>query len=192
MECKFLNGFLVILFPDAVFKKSVSAKTALPALGSLLLFSAFLVGAGLMSMKKFIHPLVDVSLPLAAAEIFGLWALFVLLVAAVSWFLNGVYAGTIRIKGRPLDTDFVGNFLCRAYVVPWWVALGFFYFVFVDRHETTAGILVFVLSSVRLLDIEARLVKVVYKLRLIQGYAVVCVEVLLIAAGMIIGSLWFR
>ncbi|MDD5747124.1 MAG: hypothetical protein PHO30_07680 [Candidatus Omnitrophica bacterium] len=192
MGYDFFNGFLAVLFPDSVFKKSVNAKTAFSAVGSLSLSSVFLVGVGLFGLKTFVHPNVEVTFLRAVAVIFGLWVMLIFLTAAMSWFLNSVYAGTIRIKGKPLDTDFFGNFLCRSYVIPWWVGLGFFYIAFLDRHESTAGILVFVLGGIRLLDIEARLVKVVYKLRLIQGYAVVFVEVLFIAAGMIVGSLLFR
>ena len=187
MDSKFFNGILVLLFPDRVFKKAVKDEDALKPLTSLLFFAFIFSTLGIYVLKKFTYFKLSISAVQVFLVIFSVFFIFVLVTAALGGFLNWVYCAAIRIKSKKIKSDFLGSFCTHAYTVPLWMFLFFLHIVLERAQGNVVLIIVSAAAIIRLLDIEARLVKAVYKLRLMQGYLLVCLQTLLLFLGIFLG-----
>ncbi|MBU4304112.1 MAG: hypothetical protein KJ893_00575 [Candidatus Omnitrophica bacterium] len=187
MKTKFLDSFLILFFPDGVLKKTISAVSPGNVFVSVFIFTACATSVLIFAVKKYAMPMLEI---LPAAELLLIVAVYIMntiVAAALSGFLNWIYSSAVKIKGRLLVSNFLYNFLCRSYLVPIWAAGFFTYLFFADAGDNPAVTGVLICLAIRLLDIEARLVKRVYELRLIQGYLIVFIELLLLLSGFGIG-----
>ena len=187
MDSKFFNGFLVLLFPDSIFKQAVKDEEAIKPLTSLLLFAFIFSTLGIYVLKEFTYFKFSISTAQVFLVILCVFFIFILLTAALSGLFNWAYSTTIRIKGKKIRADFLGSFCAHAYSVPLWIFLVFLHIVLEKSQENIVLIIVSVAVILRLLDIEARLLKAVYKMRLMQGYLVVCLQTMLLLLGSSLG-----
>ncbi|MCK4994084.1 MAG: hypothetical protein KAS13_03450 [Candidatus Omnitrophica bacterium] len=187
MDSKFFNGILVLLFPDSIFKKAVKDEDALKPLTSLL-FSAFIFSAlGIYVLKKFTYFKLNISALQVFLGIFFVFFVFILVTAFLSGLLNWVYSAALRIKKKKIVPDFLGSFCTHAYIVPLWMFLIFLHIVLYRIQDNVFLLILSIAVIIRFLDIEARLVKAVYKMRLMQGYMLVFLQTLLLFMGSFIG-----
>jgi len=183
MRLRFLNGFLVFVWPDLVFKRAIQAESAFEPLVSLLLFASIFIGLGLRLILQFSSYTLNLRFPTALLMIFSVFFIFVLLTAAISVFLNWVYSACIKIGKKKIQSDFLSSFCCHAYIMPIWLFLISIYLFLPSLEKTTLFAVSAVLLMIRLLDLEARLVKAVYGFRLIQSYLLVFGQLLLVVFG---------
>lgn len=187
MDSKFFNGILVLFFPDDILKRAVNDEDAFKPLTSLL-FSAFLFSSvGIYVLKHFTYYKFSISLPQAFLVSLSVFFIFIIVTSAVSGFLNWGYSTTLRLKGRKIEPDFLGSFCAHAYIVPLWLFLTFLHIVLYGIQDNVFCIVLSLAAIIRLLDIEARLVKVVYKMHLVQGYMLVFLQTMLLFLGGFIG-----
>ncbi len=178
-----------MVFPDRIFKRAVKEKRGLQPFLSLFICVLTFAAGGIYLFKVFQFPPVEIRLVTALLIILSTYVISIILTAVLSSFFNRVYSITIKLKGQPIRSDFRGNFLCHLHTFPYWMFLLFLYLLLSDVDIHTGWIVLLVCFIIRILDIEARLMKVVYKLRLIQGYVIVFVELVSISMGMGLGSL---
>ncbi|MFH1460023.1 MAG: hypothetical protein ABIG64_06590 [Candidatus Omnitrophota bacterium] len=186
MYSKFFNNFLILFFPDLIFKKIIKEKSPFNSLISLLITALFFSSIGIFIYKKMIIPDLVIFLPIACLIIFCVFFLFILITALISFILDWIYLISFKFKGNNLPSDFFANFMAHAQVTPLWIFIIFLHVIFYAKQIPLIFTLLFVLIILRLLDIEARLVKTVYKLRLIQGYLMVLIQSILFLMGMAI------
>ncbi|MBU0634291.1 MAG: hypothetical protein KKB82_05965 [Candidatus Omnitrophica bacterium] len=192
MSTQSLNGFLVLIFPDGIFKKTVKDKDITRPLVSLFIASVFLTAALLYIFKIVQAPGLALSPKVSfMAPVFVYFAVIVV-TFAVSFFLDLLYTKSIRFRGRLFHSDLTGHFLCQVYVVPWVMFLFFLWSITAQLVLNPASSFIFVCFVIRIMDIEARLVKIVYRTRLIQAYIIIFIEFMLITLGMGIGFLLAR
>jgi len=189
MESKFFNGFLVLLFPDGIFKRIIREKDTFRPFISILISSVFLSTLSIFLFKVCRLPQVSIRPNEAVLIVAGVYFLVIVLTAALSIFFNWLYSIAIRLKTQRLSSDFAGNFLCHIHVVPLWLFLVFLTVLTTDKDINGFLLSIAVCFTIRLLDIEARLIKIVYKLRLIQAYVIVFFEFILIVCGIGLGPL---
>ncbi len=187
MNSKFFNGILVLLFPDRIFKQAVKDEDGLKPLTSLLFASFLFSTIGMFVLKKFTYFKLSLSVPQIFLVIFIVFFVAVFVTAAISGLFNWVYSMTILLKKKKIKSDFLGNFCTHAYTVPLWMFLIFMHIVLERVGGNIWLIIVSVSVIIRLLDLEARLVKAVYKMRLIQGYLLVFLQTLLLFLGSTLG-----
>ena len=192
MDSKFFNGILVLLFPDRIFKRAVKDEDAFKPLTSLLFSAVLFSSLGIYILKNFTYFKLSISVLQVFLVILSVFFVFILLTSAVSGLLNWVYLMTFRIKSKKITSDFLGNFCTHAYIVPIWMFLIFLHIAFYGMQRNIFFIVLFVAAIVRLLDLEARLVKAVYKMRLMQGYLLVFLQTLLFFLGGFIGYVLSR
>ena len=189
MDSKFFNGILVLLFPDGIFKRAVNDEDAFKPLTSLL-FSALLFSSmGIYVLKYFTYYKFSISLAQVCLVILSVFFIFIIITSAMSGLLDWGYSTTLRHKGRKIAPDFLGSFCAHAYTVPLWMFLIFLHIVLYKLQDNVFIIILSAAVIIRLLDIEARLVKVVYKMRLVQGYMLVFLQTMLLFLGVFIGYL---
>lgn len=192
MDSKFFNGILVLLFPDRIFKGAVKNEDALKPLASLLFTAALFSSLGLYVLKNFTYFKLSLSITQSLLVILSVFFVFIIATSAVSGLLNWMYSITLRVKSKGIEPDFLGSFCVHAYTVPLWLFLIFLHIVLYTRHDNVLFIVISVAAIIRLLDLEARLVKAVYKLHLMQSYALVFLQTLLICLGSLIGYVLSR
>ncbi|MBU1086213.1 MAG: hypothetical protein KKD05_01700 [Candidatus Omnitrophica bacterium] len=183
MRSRFLNGFLVFVWPDLVFKYAIQAETAFEPLVSLLLFASIFTALGLRLIQQFSSYTLNLRFATALLIIFSVFFIFVLITAAISVFLNWVYSACIKIGKKKIQADFLSSFCCHAYIMPIWLFLISIYLFLPNLEKTTLFGISAVLLMIRLLDIEARLIKAIYGFRLIQSYLLVFVQLILVVFG---------
>lgn len=189
MNSKFFNGFLVLLSPDGIFKRTIKEESAIKPLLSLLISSAFFTILAVYMLKKATNLGVKFLLIQEVMLILSAFFSCVLITAAVSGFFNWVYSLMVKKGSKVLEPDFLSSFCCRAYVIPWWVFLLFVHLFFSSSYKNIIVVVCVLIFVVRLLDIEARLLKTVYKLKLIQGYALILLQMVLLLSGASMGFL---
>ncbi|MFH2137564.1 MAG: hypothetical protein ABII88_03515 [Candidatus Omnitrophota bacterium] len=189
MTTKFLNGIMVLVFPDGVFKNTVNNESVIDSFIALFVSNIIMVSGMFYLFKKFKLPELIIPLGTMGLIIVAMYFATILLTAALSWFFNWIYSLAIERRGGPVSSNFVGNFLCHLYIMPMWIFMVLLYSYFNDKIMSVGWVLFIVLFMIRLFDIEARLLKIIYKLRLIQGYTIVFLQLLLIGIGMGLGSL---
>lgn len=187
MDSKFFNGFLVLLFPDGIFKQAVKDEDALKPLTSLLFFAFLFSTLGLYILKNFTYFKLSITFPQVLLISFTVFFIFILLNSALSGLLNWGYSITLRVKNKKIRPDFLGSFCAHAYVVPLWLSLIFIHIIVPRIQNNILFMLISLIVIIRLLDIEARLVKAVYKMRLMQGYLVVFFQTMLLFLGSVMG-----
>jgi len=189
MDSKFFNGFLVLLSPDSIFKRTIKEESAVKPLISLFISCMFFTIVALYLIKKAAKPAVEIIM--VQELMFILCAFFscVLITAAISGFFNWVYSLMIKKGTEVLEPDFLSSFCCHAYVIPLWMFLLFVHIFFSIWYKNIIVIICVMIFIIRLLDIEARLLKTMYKLRLIQGYVIIFIQMLLLSLGAGIGFL---
>ena len=180
MDSRFFNGFLVFSNADSVFERTVENESAFEPLFSLLLFSSILMPISLFLINSF--AVYQLHLPL---NIIILWTMvlfffLVLVTAAISGLLDWIYSWTIKIGKQNIQADFLSSFCCHSYVIPAAVFLMAIYLLLPELKQTVYFRVAAVLMLLKLADIEARLLKTVYKLRLIQSYVLLFIQTLLI------------
>jgi len=187
MDSKFFNGILILFFPDGIFKRAVNVEDAFKPLTSLL-FSAFLFSSvGIYVLKHFTYYKFSISLPQVFLISLSVFFIFIIVTSAVSGLLNWGYSTTLRHKGRKIEPDFLGSFCAHTYTIPLWLFLIFLHIVLYRIQDNVFVIVLSIAAIIRLLDIEARLVKVVYKMRLVQGYMLVFLQTMLLTLGGFVG-----
>ncbi len=189
MNSKFFNGILVLFFPDAIFKRAVDDEEVFSPLTSLLFSSMIFSVLGIYIMKNFTYFKFTISVLQIFLVVLIVFFIFILVTSALSGFLNWVYSMTLRIKSKKITPDFLGSFCAHAYIVPLWMFLMFLYVVLYEIPVNVFFLVLFVAVIIRLLDLEARLVKTVYKMRLIQSYVLVFLQTLMLSLGGFIGYL---
>ncbi|MBI4846079.1 MAG: hypothetical protein HY810_06375 [Candidatus Omnitrophica bacterium] len=185
---RFFNIFFVLLFPDKVFKKIIKDIPVFDVLISLLLFVLLISGWIFKGID--ITDFLDITISPAKIIliILAVFFLLIMLIALISVFLDWLYSVGLRVKGQRLCSDFIGSFLCHAQVIPLWFFLGIYFFIHPHMKIHSLSMIGGIIFIARLLDIEARLLKAVYNLRMIQAYLVVFMTVLLILLGGMIGN----
>ncbi len=192
MDSKFFNGILVLLFPDRIFKRAVKDEDAFKPLNSLLFSAVLFSSLGIYLLKNFTYFKLKISVLQVFLVILSVFFVFILVTSAVSGLLNWVYSMTLRIKSKKITSDFLGSFCTHAYTVPLWLFLIFLHIVLYTTWDNIFFIALSVAAMIRLLDLEARLVKAVYKMRLMQGYMLVFLQTLLFFLGSFIGYVFSR
>ncbi len=189
MDSEFFNGFLILFFPDRILKRTIREESAFMPLMSLLISSVFFASLGLYCVKKFIIIIANfkIHLPAALLIILCFYFIAIIVTAALSVFFDWIYTNTVIVKNNRVSANFLGNFLCHTYVFPLWVVVFFAYIMFPKASDSLIVNSLSLALVIRLLDIEARLIKIVYGLRLIQGYILVFMELILVLLGMGIG-----
>lgn len=188
MQTRFTNGFMVLVCPDRIFKDAVNKKATTEAMFSLFIITMILVPLFINIFKEVRIPSLNVTFSTIILMMFSMFFGLVLFTAGISWFFNWLYSLAIERRGGLVASDFKGNFLCHINVIPYWVMICVLHSIFYGKEVQIWWVLLSVLFTIRLLDIEARLIKVVYRMRLIQGYTVVLAQLLLIGLGMGMGS----
>ncbi|MFH1092540.1 MAG: hypothetical protein V1739_00135 [Candidatus Omnitrophota bacterium] len=192
MDSKFFNGILVLLFPDRIFKGAVKGEDAFKPLTSLLFSAVLFSTLGIYVLKNFTYFKLSLSITQSWLVILSVFFVFILATSAVSGLLNWMYSMTLRVKSKEIEPDFLGSFCVHAYTVPLWLFLIFLHIVLYGKHDNILFIVISAAVMIRLLDLEARLVKAVYKMRLMQSYALVFLQTLLICLGSLIGYVLSR
>ncbi|MCG2712119.1 MAG: hypothetical protein L6416_07345 [Candidatus Omnitrophica bacterium] len=192
MDSKFFNGILVLLFPDTIFKQAVKDEDAFKPLTSLLFSAVLFSSLGLFVLKNFTYFKLSLSVPQVFLVILSVFFVLILVTSAVSGLLNWVYLLTLRFKSKKIIPDFLGSFCAHAYTVPVWLFLIFLHIVMQRSQDNIFFMVLSVIVILRLLDLEARLVKTVYKIRLMQSYMLVFLQTLLFSLGSFIGNVLSR
>ncbi|MCP4650553.1 MAG: hypothetical protein GY853_10800 [PVC group bacterium] len=188
MDLKFLSGLLILVFPDGIFKNVVKKEAALKVFFSTAISVVALTTLAVFLFKTYKRPEIIITSHTLFSIIISVYCSIIIIGAALSWFFNWIYSISVERRGWPVGSNFVGNFLCHIYMMPFWGMLIFLYTSIVPKTMNIGWIVVMVFYTIRILDIEARLIKVVYKLRLIQGYTIVFSQLVLIGIGMGLGS----
>jgi len=183
MRSRFFNGFLVFFSPDSIFKYTKKAESAFEPLVSLLLFAGFSTILGLKLIWFFNLYELNLLFSTALLIVFIVFFIFILLNAAISGLLDWIYSCGIKLGKKSIPSDFLGSFCCHAYIMPVWLFLVSMYLFLPDLKQSSLFAIFAVLLMIRLLDIEARLVKAVYELRLIQSYVLVFFQLICIVFG---------
>ncbi|MBU1043754.1 MAG: hypothetical protein KJ915_05080 [Candidatus Omnitrophica bacterium] len=183
MRSRFFNGFLVFISPDSVFKNTIKAESAFEPIISLLLFAGIFTAFGLQLIEQFASYKLNPQFPVALLVVFFVFFIFILLNAGISIFLDWVYTVCIKIRKEKLQSDFLSSFCCHAYIMPIWIFLISIYLFLPNLEKTTIFVIIAVLLMIRLLDIEARMIKAIYGVRLIQSYLLVFVQLILVVFG---------
>ncbi len=192
MDSKFFNGILVLLFPDRIFKRAVKDEDAFKPLISLLFSAVLFSSVGIYVLKNFTYFKLTISVSQVFLVILSVFFVFILVTSAVSGILNWVYPMTLRIRSKKITDDFLGNFCAHAYTIPLWMFLIFLHIVLYRVQDNIFFIALSIAAIIRLLDVEARLVKAVYKMRLMQGYVLVFLQTMLFSLGSFIGYVLSR
>ena len=188
MQTKFLNGFMILICPDRIFKNAVKKEAAFEVIISLFV-TTLVMTPGLMNLFKIVRiPTFTINGSTLLLIMLSTFCVFILISAVMSWFFNWLYSLAIERRAGLVTSNFTGSFICHMYVIPYWALLGTLHSILSGKSIEVWWVLVSVLFAIRLLDIEARLIKVVYRMRLIKGYAVVLAQLLLIGLGMGLGS----
>ncbi len=183
MRSRFFNGFLVFFYPDSIFKYTKKAESAFEPLISLLLFAGLSMALGLKLIHTFQLYQLNMSFFTALLIVFTIFFVFILLNAAVSGLLDWIYSFGVKMGKKNISSDFLGSFCCHAYILPVWIFLVSMYLFLPDLKKSHLFEIGAVLLMIRLLDIEARLLKAVYGFRLIQSYVLVFLQLLCIVFG---------
>jgi hypothetical protein len=183
MQSRFFNSFLVFIFPDDVFKYTIKSASAFEPLISLLLFSSFLTGLGMKLIHKFAPQELNLAFPSALLAVLTIFFGFILATAAISGFSDWLYCAGVKIGKKQINSDFLSSFCCHAYIVPTWIFILALYLCLPVLEKSPIFIIIAVFSMIRLLDLEARLIKAVYGLRLIQSYVLIFLEMSIVVFG---------
>ena len=183
MHSRFFNGFLAFLLPDEVFKYTIKAESAFEPLISLLLFASFSTVLGIKLLHKFALYKLSLTFPVALLGILSIFFMFILVTAAISGLSDWVYFSSVKIGRKKINSDFLSSFCCHAYIMPFWLFLLAVYLFLPALEQSSIFLIIAVFFIIRLLDMEARLIKAVYGLRLIQSYAIVFIQMILVVLG---------
>lgn len=189
VESKFFAGFLVLIFPDKIFKKILKEDISLRTFISIFISMSVLVTFGVYLFKIIRGPAIMVTWINFLTVFSSLYFIVIIASSAISLFFDWVYTLAIKVKNRPIESNFAGNFLCHLYILPFWF---FLIFLFINLKINWWSILLFAGLIIRFLDIETRLIKVVYRLGLIQGYLIMLLEVLFIWVGINLGGVLIK
>ncbi|MFH1063284.1 MAG: hypothetical protein V1747_10445 [Candidatus Omnitrophota bacterium] len=183
MQSRFFNGFLAFILPDEVFNYTKKAESAFEPLVSLLLFSSISTALGIKLIHKFAAYEFNLTFSLALLGVLTIFFLFILATAAISGLLDWVYFSGVKIGKKKIKSDFLSSFCCHAYIMPFWLFLLAIYLFLPALEKSSIFVISAVFFMIRLLDMEARLIKAVYGLRLIQSYVLVFLQIILVVLG---------
>jgi len=180
MESKFFDGLLVLLSADKIFKKTVREKNVFGSFRALFFSVLILNAAGICLFKILRGQAISFSLYQGLLLLISVYPLVIVSNGILSLFFDWLYSRTIKIKDRFLSSDFVDNYLVHLYILPFWF---FAVFLFLNIRLNSKWILIPIILLVRILDIEARAIKIVYNLRLAQAYTIIFAKMSLISIG---------
>ncbi len=181
------DGFLFLIFPDRVFRSIVSKARPYDVFLSLLVsctvFVSLLTWMVRMKMPQLVFPWQYIFL----AAIFCYCSL-VVFSAAISFMTDWIYVTFLSARKLKPEHDFLNNFLCRTLTLPF---LAFLLYMHVLFYENIAGgplLFLVCILLLRILDVQARLIKLVYHVRLIQGYTLVFINTVFFSLGMFLAA----
>ncbi|RKY37621.1 MAG: hypothetical protein DRP78_00530 [Candidatus Omnitrophota bacterium] len=189
MKTNFLDGFLVLLCPDCVFEKCNKQQRFFNALISVFFSNLFFSSLCIYSFFKNNLPFLKIKINMILLLILNLYFIIIICSAILSYFLDRFYPSALKIKGLSMDSNLSKHFLCRIYVLPLWFLLLYIYLIMVSNNNdiNIIGYIFIIIMLLRILDVEARLIKVVYNIKLAQAYLIISVEAWLISIGVGIG-----
>lgn len=183
MQSRFFNGFLAFIAPDEVFKYTIKTESAFEPLVSLLIFAGISTALGITLIHKFAFYALSLTFSSALLGVFIIFFIFILAAAAISGFSDWIYCSGIKIGKKKINSDFLSSFCCHAYIIPFWLFLLAVYLCLPDLEKSSVFVICAVFLIIRLLDMEARIIKAVYGLRLIQSYLLVFLQIIVFVFG---------
>jgi hypothetical protein len=189
---RFFNGFLVLFWPDRIFRDRREQQRLRPVIEDLLLAMMFVMVSGVVIFKVGKVPSLILSAPFLLVFVAGGWLAAFLVTSLWAGVLNAGYVLAFKSGGTTFPARFREHWLCRAYVTPWW--LFFFFLIAIRPVFGPAWLDVCILSIclLRLMDLEARLHAQVYELSLRLAYYLVLIELALLSVGIILGAPFSR
>ena len=184
---QFFDGFLSFLFPDRVFVSTISRTRPGDAFFSLLVSSSVFMALLVYIIKQKMPNMFFAPNMVFLSMIFAYCSLIVF-IAAVSFLTDWIYVTFLSTGHLKIKNNFLDNFLCRTFTMPFWVFIFCLHVIFYAR--IAAGPWLFFMSVVvlRLLDIEARLIRRVYDVKLILGYTLVFVSSAFFCLGILLAA----
>ncbi|MCM8813354.1 MAG: hypothetical protein NC924_05385 [Candidatus Omnitrophica bacterium] len=183
-----LTVFSVLFTPTALFKHIVRQRRFIPVAAAVMLAAvAFVVGT-VYILRKPLFVVVPRSPLLVAQAVLIVFS--GLLLSALVWSViaHGMYAWALRRWGRGVPADYYAHFLCRCVVMPWWMVI-LALLIAQGPHPLPPWLAVaLALLLCRVLDIEARLLDIVYNFSGILGYIVIFSALVFFSAGILLGA----
>ncbi len=177
---RLLDGFLVIAFPDKVFPRVLANDRIQVDFFAVYLTFQFLFVVSINLFRLINLPSLYPPLGWIVLASLGIFLLSLNLVAGASFILNWLYSNAITVKGRNLEAGFRSSFLCRVYLLPYWLFSMFILAAFSSLVWRVAGFLLVLI----LLHAEARMMRILYKVGARQAYVLIATQTVVILIGM--------